>query len=153
MDTPLLQADPLLPSMREGFRAVIIGATGGIGGAIHAALAANPHCGDVIGLARTPGVICAISILMMTPVSQTPPARSVKAARLISSSTPPACCMMKAAASAPKSHGNISTPKPCGKLSCQLHRPGACWQTFSAAAAASGQSRDGPAFRPCWQHQ
>ena len=55
MDTPLLQADPLLPSMREGFRAVIIGATGGIGGAIHAALAANPHCGDVIGLARTPG--------------------------------------------------------------------------------------------------
>ena len=54
MDTPLLQADPLLPSMREGFRAVIIGATGGIGGAIHAELGANPHCGDLIGLARTP---------------------------------------------------------------------------------------------------
>ena len=54
MDTPLLQADPLLPSMPRGFRAVIIGATGGIGGALHAALAANPHCREAIGLARNP---------------------------------------------------------------------------------------------------
>ena len=43
-----------LPSLGAGFRAVVIGASGGIGGAIYDALSANPNCDEVIGLARHP---------------------------------------------------------------------------------------------------
>ncbi|MGC6485487.1 MAG: SDR family NAD(P)-dependent oxidoreductase [Candidatus Puniceispirillales bacterium] len=54
MDQPAFLADAALPSLRDGFRAAVIGATGGIGGALLTALQENPRCGDAIGLARNP---------------------------------------------------------------------------------------------------
>ena len=44
-----------LPSLREGYRAVVVGARGGLGRAFHEQLAADPRCGEVIGLARDSG--------------------------------------------------------------------------------------------------
>lgn len=42
-----------LPSFPDGYRALVIGASGGIGGALLDALAADPRCGLALGLGRT----------------------------------------------------------------------------------------------------
>jgi NAD(P)-dependent dehydrogenase (short-subunit alcohol dehydrogenase family) len=42
-----------LDGFPEGFRAIVIGASGGIGGALVAALGQNPRCGRVVGLSRS----------------------------------------------------------------------------------------------------
>lgn len=41
-----------MASLPPGYRAVVIGAGGGIGGAVAAALAADPHCGALYALSR-----------------------------------------------------------------------------------------------------
>jgi len=41
-----------MQSLPNGYRAVVIGASGGIGGALFAALEADPRCGGVLGLHR-----------------------------------------------------------------------------------------------------
>ena len=43
---------PSLPSFPEGFRALVIGASGGIGAGFMRALAADPRCAAVVGLHR-----------------------------------------------------------------------------------------------------
>ncbi len=45
--------DTLLPSLPHGFRAVVIGASGGIGSALCQRLRNEPHVGDVIPLSRS----------------------------------------------------------------------------------------------------
>lgn len=50
---PIYQ-DSTLPSLPAGFRAVVVGARGGIGSALLTRIGALPHCGEVIGLTRTP---------------------------------------------------------------------------------------------------
>lgn len=40
-------------SLPDGYRAVVIGASGGIGAALAAALAADPRCGDLLKLSRS----------------------------------------------------------------------------------------------------
>ncbi|WAJ30342.1 SDR family NAD(P)-dependent oxidoreductase [Antarcticirhabdus aurantiaca] len=42
-------------SLPEGFRAVVIGRSGGIGSAVAARLEADPRCGEVVGLSRAEG--------------------------------------------------------------------------------------------------
>lgn len=42
-----------LTSFTEGFRAAVIGASGGIGGALASALAADPRCGGVVAYSRS----------------------------------------------------------------------------------------------------
>jgi NAD(P)-dependent dehydrogenase (short-subunit alcohol dehydrogenase family) len=42
-----------MDSLPEKFRAVVIGASGGIGGAMATALAANPRCGEVLAFSRS----------------------------------------------------------------------------------------------------
>nr|WP_161992643.1 SDR family NAD(P)-dependent oxidoreductase [Aureimonas leprariae] len=42
-------------SLRDGYRAVVLGSTGGIGSALAALLAADPRCGEVVGLSRANG--------------------------------------------------------------------------------------------------
>jgi NAD(P)-dependent dehydrogenase (short-subunit alcohol dehydrogenase family) len=44
-----------LPSLREGYRAVVFGASGGLGAALVRQLAADPRCAVVHAGARTPG--------------------------------------------------------------------------------------------------
>lgn len=41
-----------MQSLADGYRAVVIGATGGIGSAVHAALASDPQCGELLALHR-----------------------------------------------------------------------------------------------------
>ena len=48
-----------MDSLRPGFRAVVVGASGGIGAAITARLAAMPACAEVIALARDPARVAA----------------------------------------------------------------------------------------------
>ena len=43
-----------LSTLPDQFCAIIIGASGGIGGALYAALSRDPRCGTVIGLSRSP---------------------------------------------------------------------------------------------------
>ncbi len=43
---------PLLPSLPAGYRALVVGGSGGIGAALLRALAADPRCGGVTGLHR-----------------------------------------------------------------------------------------------------
>lgn len=56
--TPSLEGEPtvsdfaVLPSLPEGYRALIIGASGAIGSAFAEALRADPRCAQVIGLHR-----------------------------------------------------------------------------------------------------
>ena len=45
-------AAPSLGSLPQGYRALVVGASGGIGGAWVRALAADPRCGGVVGLHR-----------------------------------------------------------------------------------------------------
>ena len=53
MNTPPSHASALdLASFPEGFRALVIGARGGIGQALVQALQAHPRCGEVVGLHR-----------------------------------------------------------------------------------------------------
>ncbi|MFT7027523.1 MAG: NAD(P)-dependent dehydrogenase (short-subunit alcohol dehydrogenase family), partial [Paracoccaceae bacterium] len=40
-------------SLPQGYRALVLGSSGGIGTAILAALAADPRCGAAIGLSRS----------------------------------------------------------------------------------------------------
>lgn len=54
MEQPPFLADETLPSLPEGFRAVVVGATGGIGHALIETLSRNPRCREVISLARNP---------------------------------------------------------------------------------------------------
>ena len=42
-----------MTSLPKGYRAIVIGASGGIGSAIHRALASDENCGEVIGLSRS----------------------------------------------------------------------------------------------------
>ncbi|MGG7568287.1 SDR family NAD(P)-dependent oxidoreductase [Rhodovulum sp. DZ06] len=42
-----------MSSLPGGYRALVLGASGGIGGAILAALRADPRCGDAVGLSRS----------------------------------------------------------------------------------------------------
>ena len=39
-------------SLPDGYRAVVIGASGGIGAAVHGLLARDPRCGSLVGLHR-----------------------------------------------------------------------------------------------------
>ncbi|WP_279482534.1 SDR family NAD(P)-dependent oxidoreductase [Aureimonas sp. SK2] len=45
----------MLPSLSEGYRALVFGATGGIGRAIVEALQSDPRCGSLTGLSRRDG--------------------------------------------------------------------------------------------------
>jgi NAD(P)-dependent dehydrogenase (short-subunit alcohol dehydrogenase family) len=46
----------MLLSLREGYRAVVIGSSGGIGSAVAARLSADPRCGEVVALSRAGGL-------------------------------------------------------------------------------------------------
>ncbi len=52
---------PDLLSFPDGFRAIVIGAAGGIGGAIYDMLSAHPRCQTVLGLSRNIGTQSATS--------------------------------------------------------------------------------------------
>ena len=46
---------PLLASLPDGYRALVVGARGAIGGALVDTLRADPRCAGVLGLSRQPG--------------------------------------------------------------------------------------------------
>ena len=60
MGDEVFHGDALLPSLhgnsKEGFAAVVVGASGGIGGAIHKKLSENPNCQRLHACARDPSV-------------------------------------------------------------------------------------------------
>jgi NAD(P)-dependent dehydrogenase (short-subunit alcohol dehydrogenase family) len=45
----------VLPSLRAGYRAAVLGSSGGIGSAVAARLAGDPRCAAVVGLSRADG--------------------------------------------------------------------------------------------------
>lgn len=55
MELPRYYDDPMLPSLGENFTAVVVGASGGIGGGLCRQLAANPACTRLYACARQPG--------------------------------------------------------------------------------------------------
>jgi NAD(P)-dependent dehydrogenase (short-subunit alcohol dehydrogenase family) len=52
---PQPMTNPLMQTLPQGYRALVIGAGGAIGGALAAALRADPRCGGVLALSRQPG--------------------------------------------------------------------------------------------------
>ena len=55
MDNSVFYADPMIPSLGEGFSAVVAGASGGIGQGLCRNLSMNPLCTRLYACARNPG--------------------------------------------------------------------------------------------------